>query len=368
MSYYNNDPSTSISRNQVEDGITFTRYSFGIGGHAWITGNDAATADVGNSGRYLVIKYRTSGEANITLELRTNDYGRDQPEHGRGYLSSVTKPYLYTSTDWEVAVVDLAQFEQYTLYANEKVQLRISTEADILDIAYAALVDTISEARMVTMFELGDTQYAFYDDWMQPAVLFSLNGEPPKLNDEVDLSHINHIFNINLLRTYNGSINMSLEEDGVTFTRITFDKNGHVFFKGDQNGIYTGSIDGTTGNYIIIKYRATNNHSIQLDMQTEDTNPDGTGSSMSKVSKPAKYVSTEWEVAVIDLAQFPNYTRDSDLDVRIRFTTTVSQIDIAYAAIVDDTAEAEDFISAMGDSTYVYYNNWATIGETNLID
>ena len=103
-------------------------------------------------------------------------------------------------------------------------------------------------------------------------------------------------------------------------------------------------------------------------MQTEDTNPDAAGSSMSKVSKPKSLVSTEWEVAVIDLAQFPNYTRDSDLDVRIRFTTTVSQIDIAYAAIVDDTAEAEDFISAMGDSTYVYYNNWATIGETNSID
>lgn len=368
MAYFNNDPTTSISRNQVEDGITFTRYSFGVGGHAWINGNDAASANVGNSGRYLVIKYRTSGEANLTLEVRTNDYGRDQSEYGRGYLSSAVKSYLYTPTEWEVAVVDLAQFEHYTPYVNERVQLRISTEADILDIAYVALVDDISEARMVTMFELGDTQYAFYEDWSQPAVLFSLNGEPPKVNEKVDLSHINHIFNINLLRAYNGSISFSLEESGVTFTRINFDKNGHVFFKGDQNGNYTGSIDGSTGSYIIIKYRATNNDSLQLDMQTEDTNPNGTGSTMSKVSKPASLLSTEWEVAVIDLAQFPNYTKDSMLDVRIRFTTSVKQIDIAYAAIVDDTSEAEDYISAMGDSSYVYYVNWATAGTVNSIE
>ena len=48
-------------------------------------------------------------------------------------------------------------------------------------------------------------------------------------------------------------------------------------------------------------------------------------------------------------------------------STSVSQIDIAYAAIVDDLDEANTFIKYKGDSNYVHYTNWAEVGTTETI-
>ena len=62
------------------------------------------------------------------------------------------------------------------------------------------------------------------------------------------------------------------------------------------------------------------------------------------------------------------YSTDEDLNVWIRLTTGVSEIDISYCALVDDLEEAESFIDYKGDNTYVHYTDWSKVGTTVTID
>ena len=64
----------------------------------------------------------------------------------------------------------------------------------------------------------------------------------------------------------------------------------------------------------------------------------------------------------------PKYTTDADLNVWLRLTLSVSQIDIAYMAVVDDLNEADTFIKYKGDSSYVHYEDWSKTGTTVTIE
>ena len=387
MTYYNNDSSTTLTKNLTDEnaGFKYNRYCFGIYSHAYISGSNQATTSVTNSGRYLVIKYRASGEANIVLEVRTN-IAQDNSD-GTTTLSSATKTENNVPEEWEVAIIDLAQFEKYhTNVQNTKVQVRISTESDIFDIAYTAIVDDLTEAKMAAMFELGATQYRYYEDWSKPGTDFSLNGK--EIEKPFDPSFVNQEFGILGMSGYNATKTLFINTaDGVDFARFNFEKDGHVFLLGSNGYV---DITGDTGRYLVFKYRSTNNNRISLNAQTSDHIYDGSGNTIPTQTKNAgNILNNEWEVAVVDLSGFSKtytqsnpennayydgqahtytYTTDADLDVWIRLTTAVSQIDISYVAIVDDLNEASDFIEYKGDTEYVHYTNWSKAGTTITID
>ena len=167
----------------TEDGIRFTRYQFESACHAYLNGgDDYATAFAPVAGRYLVLMYRASGEAQISLDMRTNDKeGKDQPNHGGTYLSRSYKSAHNVPTEWEIAIVDLSQFEHYTVgLENTKIQLRMTTSCKTFDVAFAAILDNLSEAEMAATFELGARQYRFYEDWSKPGVDISIGGQEIK--------------------------------------------------------------------------------------------------------------------------------------------------------------------------------------------
>lgn len=375
MTIYNaNDPTTStLTMGMVEDGVTFNRYSFGIGGHAWLNGgSDKATAEAAVAGRYLVLMYRASGEADLTLELRTNDYGTDLGEYGKGYISKATKTENNVPEMWEIAIVDLEQFEHYTVgLTNTKIQLRMSTESDEFDIAFAAIVDDLTEAEMAAMFELGATQYRFYEDWSKVGVDVSLNGL--EIEEPFDTSFVNQEYGILGMTGYNSTPVLHVKTDeGVDFVRYNFSVQGHVFLTGTNNFI---GVNGDTGRYLIFKYRATNNAYIAINALTSDYTYDSAGSYMATKAKPVANITPGvWETAVVDLSTFVNasknskYTTDADLDVWIRLTTAAEEIDISYCAIVDDLDEAAAFIEYKGDTSFVHYVDWTSTGETVTID
>ena len=362
----------TIEENLTENGISFRRFNFVQYGHAWLTGNDSATAVADVAGRYLVLMYRASGEADIKLEIRTNDYGYNLPESGKGYLSGVYKTENNVPEDWEIAIVDLAQFAHYTVgLTNTKIQLRISTESDTLDIAFAAIVDDLNEAEMAAMFELGATQYKFYEDWSKVGVDVSLNGlEPEKPFDD---SFVNQEYGILGMTGYNSTPVLHVKTDeGVDFVRYNFSVQGHVFLTGQNNFI---GVSGDTGRYLVLKYRATNNAYISLNALTSDFEYDESGKTMATKTKSVENINPGvWEVAVIDLSVHTNstygtqYTTDTDLDVWIRLTTAAEEIDISYCAIVDDLDEAAAFIDYKGDTSYVHYTDWSKTGITVTID
>ena len=159
---------------------------------------------------------------------------------------------------------------------------------------------------------------------------------------------------------------LKTDEDGTVYNHFEFTQTGHIFFKGSNTLV---PIQGDTGNYLVIKYRAANNSYLSLEMQTSDL-PYASSTpykTMTTATKAAESIKNEWEVAVIDLAKFPSYQRDSDYNVLIRITTTCSYVDIAYIALVDDVDEAERYTRAMGDSEYFYYSDWSKTGtQTSL--
>ncbi|MBP3376302.1 MAG: hypothetical protein J6L83_06015 [Clostridia bacterium] len=369
---------TSSVTTETENGVTFKRFCFEINGHIWLSGNDYANVSVNPAGRYLVLKYRASGEQNLRLETRTNDYGTGQPatqsmDDGtkKIWISGKNKTENNVPESWEVAVVDLSQFANYTVgLTDTKVQLRITTTSNFVDIAYAAIVDDLSEAKMAAMLELNATQYTFYEDWSGLGTDVSLNGL--EIEEPIDLSYVNQEFGIIGMSSYNATKTLFFNTDeGIDYARFNFKVDGHVYITGSNNFV---ELTGDTGRYFIIKYRSTNDDDININALTSDYPHTDTGANMSTLIKQNDTINSGvWEVAVIDMSAFKDinkgtqYTIDADLKIWLRLTTSVSQIDIAYAAIVDDLDEANTFIKYKGDSNYVHYTNWAEVGTTETI-
>jgi hypothetical protein len=158
---------------------------------------------------------------------------------------------------------------------------------------------------------------------------------------------------------------MVKDEDGTVYNRFDIAKGGHVFFKGSN---VLSDIGGDTGNYLVFKYRAGKDR-LSLEMQTSDLpyNSSTPYKTMVQITKDAANVPDGWEVAVIDLSQYSSYTRDAELGVLIRITTSNNVIDISYAALVDDIAEAERYVKIMGDTTYIHYTDWSGTGTSHTI-
>ena len=379
MKNYNGQMQTGLS----EDGISFSRYNFidkngkPIDGHVFISKDDYANKIITGSGRYLIFKFRSTADYGITFNMRTNDYGTNLPESGKGYVSSVSRSAVSLSTGWETAVIDLSQFAHYTTGINIGVQVRITTTASEIDIANVTIVDTISDANLYILSELGEAEYYFYERWDMQGVRTSITGKEfvEEKEEEIDLSYVNHNFNLISMFQYDNQDPkivapegfLLTDADGTMYNRFVINGTGHIFFKG-QNAL--AEINGDTGNYLVFKYRTPKASGLGLEMQTSDlpynsTRPNDT---MIRITKPIANCPSGWEVAVVDIAQFTSYTRDADLNVLIRITTSASEFDLSYAALVDDISEAERYISDMGDSGYVHYTNWAGRGTQTTID
>lgn len=358
----------------VENGIKLNRYKFDKNGHVFISGTDYADVTT-NSGNYLVLMYKSSGDYSISLNLRTNDYGTGLA--GTNYVSTVTKPQNYVKVnEWEVAVVDLSQFKNYTTGTNIGVQVRITTTLSQLDIACATIVETLADANVYAMVKLGVSEYTYYENWSKKGERVSLSGQDiveEPAPEKTDLSYVNHNFNLLVMKMYNGSsiVNpseiMHIDDNGLSYNVFNFSKTGHIFLKGSNTLV---PINRDTGNYLVIKYKAANNSYLSLEMQTSDLsfNSSTPYKTLTTLTKSSGNIPDGWEVAVIDLSKFPSYQRDSDLDVLIRITTACEYVHISYAAIVDDVAEAEKYVGDMGDSSYVYYEDWSKTGTATPIN
>ena len=359
----------------TDNGIAYSHFAFSSTGHinisgqndnsSWFNQNENRPIKInGSTGQYLVLMYRASGNTHFTLELRTASSSDKSTAASDTNISKVQKGAGLVSTGWEVAVVDLSQFPNYTCNAtNLRVQVRITTSMSSFDIAYAALVDSVEEAEMIARFKLGQGKMIVYED-------FSAKGETVYLTEEAyyedlkaSLDYVNLNYDMSTFRKYlsaNNSTNLpdkiNVDDgDGIKYTRFCFTSNGHVFFNGANGAVSTV---GGSGRYFIMKYRATNNSHITFEATTSDKN------TLSKITRPAELMPEKWEIAVVDLAQFANYTTNSDNNVYIRFTSTCDSLDIAFAAVVDTIQEAEDYISVVSrnDTSYILYENWATAG------
>ncbi len=375
-----------------DNGIAYSHFELSQSGHINISGqndnswsfsamtnyneNRAVTIN-GSTGQYLVLMYRASGSHDINLELRTTS-SDDKSSLGTDTLSRVTKPMGLVSTDWEFAVVDLSQFANYTCNATDlRVQVRITTSMTSFDIAYAGIVDSVEEAALIAQFKLSQGKYTVYKDFSATGETFYLTEEAYMEDYLASLEYVNHIYDINGMTAFLNINNVfsqptpekGLVENGITFTRLSYTGGyGHVFVNGSN---YLSMINGSTGNYLLIKYRASGNSNLNLELRTGESTDETAGANLSSVNRTAaNIVANTWEFAVIDLAQFANYERDTEGKyVQVRISTGMDTLDIAHVAIVDSITEAEYYISVVStDTTYVLYEDWSTTGVAHTID
>lgn len=376
---------SGVDSTGTDNGISYSRFTFSQNGHINISGkndNSWSFSDMtnyqenravkinGSTGQYLVLMYRASASHTFTLELRTTS-SSDKSSQGTDTLSGVVKPQSLVSTDWEIAVVDLSQFANYQCNtSNLRVQVRITTSMTSFDVAYAGLVDSLEEASWIAQFKLNSGKMVVYDDFAAKGknVYFSEDAEREDMLAQ--LEYVNHLYDISKFKKYLSVGNLTTspdlvnvkDSDGTRYTRFNFTSDGHVFFDG-VNG--TISIKGDSGRYFVMKYRNSGStNRITIGART------GNNSSLSSVIKPATNLpGNDWEIAVVDLSQFANYTVDSNNSVMLLFTTMCEYLDISFAGIVDDINEAEMFISAASsDTEYVLYTDWAGTGTTCTID
>ena len=168
---------------------------------------------------------------------------------------------------------------------------------------------------------------------------------------------VNKYYALNTFTKYGGIDNGIMGENGVVYRSYGFaGKTGHIYVNAANT--YT-DIGADTGGVLVLKYRASGEANVQIEIGTEDRNVLGGGTANSVDGDVSMYVlaakvSTEWCVMVINLSEF-NYSVDSGEKVQVRITTSSESIDIAYIAIVDDEAEANELINETLDSTYKYY-------------
>ena len=161
------------------------------------------------------------------------------------------------------------------------------------------------------------------------------------------------------MNRYQNSLEMNLydSENGIIFNRFSGNRAEHINITGGTGaGTATAeSID--TGNYLIMKYRATSDGSVGIYASTNASK------SIIGNQTAAQLPGNVWRVAVIDLSHATNYERDAEKQIYIMLNPAGSTytFDIAYVAIVDDLSEARELIT---DATFELYTNGWSVSTT----
>lgn len=340
------------------------------------TGAAGAPAALGaNSGRYFVFKYRVQGPSAFIIEFATDG----------NTLTSVEQNSVRNNGEWEIAVIDLAQFANYTTNKdNVTVQVRFtvysSQDTHRIDLAWAAVVDSLDEIKSSWT---GSDTYELYASWKDKKSN-EVDAATGKCTGSHDMTETRsgttctyrcQICGEQGTKTVSANINkyisplyiaerqhfnttaQTLIDSGVTFVRLTSEgaSHLHIWATGDGAG-QPAEFGANTGTLLVIKYRASGFTALELCV--------GTGSEVSKSKwEPFANDASKWRVAVVDLSKLDKYEASADgKSVKIIFngwTNGTSVLDVAYAAIVDNIDEVKEICD---DRTYTYYETWGKNG------
>ena len=174
-----NDAKVSAANLDVESGNPYTRITMTYGNtHVVLSGGsnpNVVTSYTINTGRYAVIKLRSSGNRSIAFDAQTGDK--------TSHLNTIFPLNKELADEWMVWVIDLSVFagdeKGYTTGVEQTVKLRITTgggattaagsgiaggeyieDPYYLDIAYFAIVDSVDEAKGI----ISDDSFTLYEN------------------------------------------------------------------------------------------------------------------------------------------------------------------------------------------------------------
>jgi hypothetical protein len=129
--------------------------------HLWTATGDAGSAlDLGaNTGKYLVMRVRTDAGTNRIVLTASTSGGKLENMHNMSFGDG----------QWRTVVIDLASTYQYyetNAEAGTPVQIRINGQLNsgssyTIDIAYAAIVDSVEEAASL----IDEETFEYYTQW-----------------------------------------------------------------------------------------------------------------------------------------------------------------------------------------------------------
>ena len=425
MNYYNN-AGTGLNKNMVdfENGIAYNHFYATSSTHWNITGNGsnnfnnagAYTSAKYSTGEYIVIKYRAGSDADssMLLFIGTGNVGATNTNASKiGTLSAKA------NEGWKVAVVKITDAigdayvtvdgvkqnkgigytvnDEQTLYFMAMPQ---PGEARQMDIAYFAVVDSLEEVSGL----LNDGETYFYH-----GTSFSNEGNEMTKDGDCITHAIPTAETVNgtvhsvvcsvcgtTLRSYDlETVNWFSPLSGMQcmtanlLTKNLYDSDNYLFYNrytstGPCHFLFTGgSSAGTwttesfsTGNFVVIKYRADATSIIGLYVSTKDhganTNYTDGRPAWSEIGTlqlrdMAGVGDDGWRVAVIAIPDGIKYTKGSNQQIYIQMTSGSGNttLDIAYCAVIDTLGEVKGLL---GEGENYYYHGTSLKNEPSKFD
>ncbi len=373
-------------------------------GHIYVHGHTETNPKPfnGSSGRYLVMKIRSSGNITYRIELATSGSGR----YNSGFKAS--------SNDWQVVVIDLATYAPN--YSVEDLNtdgfvFRITSSAgtvgtDRIDIAYMAVVDDLNEAKTIIGEEKTYQYYAKGTAWTASgktisASTMSCSGEcvPTVLeiqqnnsklyeyscsvcgkkygNDRTVGAEVDRFYSaLSLYNNYNVKDTSSVKSDGV---------DGEVFARlyshgsAENNGYNQAYLSGSTtgGRYLVVKYRMPKVDTVFTTQRMYISHADSSDATASTGNQITYTIQQDgnWHTAVIDIRGYKSTQSATSVTKEILFRplstsdanegTVNDYIDIAYVAICNST---DDFAGLIDQETYELHTSSTNSNELNSAD
>ena len=391
-----------VGQYMTEGDVAFSRFIINANkgaGHIYVHGHTQTNpyAFNGSSGRYLVMKIRSSGNIKYTLDMAT-------VAGGQKATGSRSASGLGIDNQWQTIVFDLTWFANYTAYSNstDGLVFRITCSGgtigqDYIDISYFAIVDDLEEAQQI----IGEDTYQYYKKGVgwntlgktcNTSTMSCANGCATKAYNTVDYtggsvyayfcSECGHEYSDRMVvptdvnwyanpsyidtRYYANGGELLVDEDGTVFARI----KGGMAASYNSLDIATGNKESVAGQYCVIKYRLDPDNPTKYSEQhfyvmSYSVTDKANGSYTSPISY-AVHQDGEWHIAVIDLSKHPsaaNYKADATdgqyylaklwlrpLTINGKTVgTTDDYIDYAYVAMCDTL---EDVAILTGGENY----------------
>ncbi len=301
----------------AENGIVFNRYS-GVArsDHLNITGGGGAgkaTAESFSTGNYLVMKYRATSDGAMPLYASTD---------GSRALVGSHSGTDYPGNTWRVAVIDLSHVENYTCDTTAPIYIMINPNEShyTFDIAYAAIVDSVDEARTL----ITDPTFELYTNGWSVSTTHNTvendesgegesetpteapTGTPTETPTEAETSSPEYQLSAEEIESAANANGYSLGavelKDDEAFEYVRIYNNA----TGTPNGYWAHSYadaEGKSGQYLIFKYR-TNVTSGWMQFATSSSAL--VGDYFSNQAQRSWYVmakDTEWHTVIVDMGQ-----------------------------------------------------------------
>ena len=159
----------------TEDGKTYASYIHGAATGGCITfykeNSKVAQGEEFNSGKYIVMKFRVrNGIGGLILQNATGEGSA---------VKGVKHTFTQSENGWQVAVIDLSQFQNYTTDTTTSwAALGLTTGASAntnatLDVEYFAIVSSLDNVASI----IDEDTYDYYADWTQAPEKKSVNAQ-----------------------------------------------------------------------------------------------------------------------------------------------------------------------------------------------